>query len=95
MSILKSPGILSILAQTVIMSTMIQRTSKLTTILVALSFQAGQLYIYAFGRSHTVMWIAGGLAAVASISYPAISTLVSTHADVDQQVIFETDTSLL
>jgi len=78
-------GILSILAQTVVMSTMIQKTSKLTTILVALSFQAGQLFIYAFGRSHTVMWIAGGLAAVASISYPAISTLVSTHADVDQQ----------
>lgn len=70
------------------MSTMIQKTSKLTTILVALSFQAGQLFIYAFGRSHTVMWIAGGLAAVASISYPAISTLVSTHADVDQQVVY-------
>ena len=53
---------------------------------MALSFQAGQLFIYAFGRSHTIMWIAGALAAVASISYPAISTLVSTHADVDQQV---------
>ena len=68
------------------MSAMISNTSQLTTILVALSFQAAQLFIYAFGRSHSMMWIAGALAAVASISYPAISTLVSTHAEVDQQV---------
>lgn len=32
-----------------------------------------------------MMWSAGILAAISSISYPAISAFVSTHADADQQ----------
>ena len=32
-----------------------------------------------------MMWAAGSLAAMASISYPAISAFVSMHADADKQ----------
>ena len=53
---------------------------------MALVFQAIQLFFYAFSRTEFMMWTAGALAAVSSISYPAFSTLISTNADVDQQV---------
>ena len=79
-------GVLSIIAQTALLTTLIQTTSKSTTILVALVFQAIQLFFYAFSRTEFMMWTAGALAAVSSISYPAFSTLISTNADVDQQV---------
>lgn len=78
-------GVLSIIAQTALLTTLIQTTSKSTTILVALVFQSIQLFLYAFARSEFMMWTAGALAAVSSISYPAFSTLISTNADVDQQ----------
>jgi len=78
-------GVLSIIAQTALLTTLIQTTSKSTTILVALVFQAIQLFFYAFSRTEFMMWTAGALAAVSSISYPAFSTLISTNADVDQQ----------
>lgn len=32
-----------------------------------------------------MMWAAGVLASVCSITYPAISSFVSTHADADKQ----------
>ena len=81
-------GVLSILAQTVLLTTLMQTTSKLTTIMVGLIFQTVQLFCYAFGRSEMIMWTAGAFYAVATITYPAISSLVSTNADLDQQVIF-------
>lgn len=34
---------------------------------------------------YRMMWSAGVLAAISSISYPAISAFVSTHADADKQ----------
>lgn len=34
---------------------------------------------------HRMMWAAGSLAAMAALSYPAISALVSKNADADQQ----------
>lgn len=36
-------------------------------------------------RFARMMWSAGVLAAISSISYPAISAFVSTHADADKQ----------
>ena len=54
--------------------------------MVALIFQTVQLFFYAFSRSEYMMWVAGALAAVSSISYPAFSTLISTNAEADQQV---------
>jgi predicted MFS family arabinose efflux permease len=78
-------GVLSIIAQTALLTTLIQTTSKSTTIMVALIFQTVQLFFYAFSRSEYMMWVAGALAAVSSISYPAFSTLISTNAEADQQ----------
>ena len=40
---------------------------------------------YGFGSQTWMMWAAGSLAAMASISYPAISAFVSMHADADKQ----------
>ena len=40
---------------------------------------------YGFGSQKWMMWSAGVLASVSSISYPAISAFVSMHADADKQ----------
>ena len=40
---------------------------------------------YGFGSQFWMMWAAGVLAAVASITFPAISAFVSMHASPDQQ----------
>jgi len=55
------------------------------TILIGLVFEMLQLAWYGFGSQMWMMWSAGILAAISSISYPAISAFVSTHADADQQ----------
>ena len=40
---------------------------------------------YGFGSQTWMMWSAGVLASVSSITYPAISAFVSMHADNDKQ----------
>ena len=40
---------------------------------------------YGFGSQTWMMWSAGVLASVSSITYPAISAFVSMHADADKQ----------
>ncbi|UYV81129.1 hypothetical protein LAZ67_20000122 [Cordylochernes scorpioides] len=55
------------------------------TIMVGLLFEMLQLMWYGFGSQRWMMWSAGILASVSSISYPAISSFVSTHADADKQ----------
>jgi predicted MFS family arabinose efflux permease len=82
-------GILSILAQTVLLTTLMQTTSKMTTIMIGLAFQTVQLFCYAFGHDEITMWTAGALYAVASMTFPAISALVSTNATNDQQVKYK------
>lgn len=52
---------------------------------VGLVFEMLQLMWYGFGSKMWMMWAAGLLAAVSSITYPAISAYVSTHSDVDKQ----------
>ena len=42
-----------------------------------------------------MMWSAGILAAISSISYPAISAFVSTHADADQQGLVQVITRII
>ncbi|XP_046464514.1 hippocampus abundant transcript 1 protein-like isoform X2 [Daphnia pulex] len=55
------------------------------TILIGLVFEMLQLAWYGFGSQMWMMWSAGVLAAISSISYPAISAFVSMHADADKQ----------
>ena len=52
---------------------------------VGLVFEMLQLMWYGFGTQMWMMWAAGLLAAMSSITYPAISAYVSIYADVDQQ----------
>lgn len=42
-----------------------------------------------------MMWSAGVLAAISSISYPAISAFVSMHADADKQGLVQVSLSQL
>jgi hypothetical protein len=48
-------------------------------------FELLPLLWYGFGSQQWMMWSAGVLASVSSISYPAISAFVSMHADADKQ----------
>lgn len=52
---------------------------------MGLVFELLQLIWYGFGSQAWMMWAAGILAAISSITYPAISAYVSTHTDIDKQ----------
>lgn len=55
------------------------------TIIIGLAFEMLQLLWYGFGNQTWMMWAAGILAALASITYPAISAFVSIHSTADRQ----------
>ncbi|KAG8235339.1 hypothetical protein J437_LFUL015847 [Ladona fulva] len=77
-------GMLSVGAQVVLGFLMRSLGSK-HTILLGLLFEMLQLTWYGFGSQTWMMWAAGVLASVSSITYPAISAFVSMHSDVDKQ----------
>ncbi|KYN08384.1 PREDICTED: hippocampus abundant transcript 1 protein isoform X6 [Cyphomyrmex costatus] len=77
-------GILSVGAQIVLGSLMRTLGSK-HTIMLGLLFEMLQLMWYGFGSQTWMMWAAGVLASVSSITYPAISAFVSMHSDADKQ----------
>jgi len=78
-------GILSVIAQTGLLTLLMKTLGSKHTIMVGLLFEMLQLMWYGFGSQTWMMWAAGILAAVSSITYPAISAFVSMHADADQQ----------
>lgn len=78
-------GLLSVIAQTMVLTLLMKTVGSKHTIMVGLLFEMLQLVWYGFGSQRWMMWSAGGLAAVASITYPAISSFVSTHAEADKQ----------
>lgn len=78
-------GLLSVVAQTGLLSLLMLTCSPKRVILIGLSCQASQLLLYGVSRDSTVLWLAAVLAAVSSITYPAISCYVSRHADPDKQ----------
>ncbi|XP_010787842.1 hippocampus abundant transcript 1 protein-like [Notothenia coriiceps] len=59
------------------------------TILLGLGFQILQLAWYGFGSQPWMMWAAGAVAAMSSITFPAISAIVSRNADPDQQGVVQ------
>lgn len=77
-------GLLSVAAQMVLGILMKQLGSK-HTIMVGLLFEMLQLMWYGFGSQTWMMWAAGVLASISSITYPAISAFVSMHSDADNQ----------
>ncbi|XP_042907151.1 hippocampus abundant transcript 1 protein isoform X2 [Parasteatoda tepidariorum] len=78
-------GLLSVIAQTAFLAMLMKTIGAKHTIMVGLLFEMLQLMWYGFGSRTWMMWAAGVLASVCSITYPAISSFVSTHADADKQ----------
>ncbi|XP_022243779.1 hippocampus abundant transcript 1 protein-like isoform X2 [Limulus polyphemus] len=78
-------GLLSVVAQTIILTMLMKTLGNKNTIMIGLFFEMLQLMWYGFGSQRWMMWAAGGLASLCSITYPAISAFVSTHAEVDKQ----------
>lgn len=78
-------GILSVVAQTAVLGLLMKTVGAKHTIIIGLFFEMLQLMWYGFGSQTWMMWAAGILASVSSISYPAISAFVSTHTDADKQ----------
>lgn len=78
-------GILSVVAQTCFLTLLMNTLGSKHTIMVGLVFEMLQLLWYGFGSQMWMMWAAGILASVSSITYPAISAYVSMHADPDKQ----------
>jgi len=78
-------GILSVIAQTGLLTCLMKTLGSKHTIMVGLLFEMLQLMWYGFGSQYWMMWAAGILAAVSSITYPAISAFVSMHAEADKQ----------
>ncbi|NXN69416.1 MF14B protein, partial [Himantopus himantopus] len=82
-------GILSIVAQTVFLSILMRSVGNKNTVLLGLGFQILQLAWYGFGSQSWMMWAAGAVAAMSSITFPAISALVSRNAESDQQGVVQ------
>ncbi|KAM9744198.1 LOW QUALITY PROTEIN: hippocampus abundant transcript-like protein 1 [Menidia menidia] len=78
-------GILSIVAQTLFLSVLMRTIGSKNTVLLGLGFQILQLAWYGLGSEPWMMWAAGTLAAMSSITFPAVSALVSHSAAPDQQ----------
>ncbi|XP_043087609.1 hippocampus abundant transcript 1 protein isoform X2 [Puntigrus tetrazona] len=78
-------GILSILAQTLFLTLLMRTIGNKNTVLLGLGFQILQLAWYGLGSEPWMMWAAGAVAAMSSITFPAVSALVSRSADPDKQ----------
>nr|XP_032812091.1 hippocampus abundant transcript 1 protein-like [Petromyzon marinus] len=82
-------GILSIIAQTLVLSALMRSIGNKNTILLGLVFQMVQLTCYGFGSQPWMTWASGAVAAMSSITFPAVSALVSRNADADQQGVVQ------
>jgi len=78
-------GILSVIAQTGLLTLLMKTVGAKHTIMIGLMFEMLQLMWYGFGSQPWMMWAAGVLTAVSTLTYPAISAFVSMHADADKQ----------
>ncbi|XP_025111607.1 hippocampus abundant transcript 1 protein-like isoform X1 [Pomacea canaliculata] len=78
-------GVLSVLAQTLILSLLMKYLGHKHTIMIGLLFEIIQLACFGFATQNWIIWTAGCMAAVSSITYPAISAFASSHASADQQ----------
>ncbi|XP_016136057.1 MFSD14 family MFS transporter [Sinocyclocheilus grahami] len=75
--------------QTVVLGILMRSIGNKNTILLGLGFQILQLAWYGFGSQPWMMWAAGAVAAMSSITFPAISAIVSRNADPDQQGVVQ------
>ncbi|XP_034944061.1 hippocampus abundant transcript 1 protein isoform X1 [Chelonus insularis] len=77
-------GILSVGAQ-LLLGPLMRTLGSKHSIMLGLLFEMLQLMWYGFGSQTWMMWAAGILASISSITYPAISAFVSMHSDADKQ----------
>ncbi|XP_051173950.1 hippocampus abundant transcript 1 protein isoform X1 [Leptopilina boulardi] len=77
-------GILSVCAQ-MLLGPLMRTLGSKHAIMLGLLFEMLQLMWYGFGSQTWMMWAAGVLASISSITYPAISAFVSMHSDADKQ----------
>ncbi|XP_072289354.1 hippocampus abundant transcript-like protein 1 [Eucyclogobius newberryi] len=82
-------GILSIIAQTVLLSVLMRTIGNKKTVLLGLFFQIIQLIWYGVGSQPWMIWAAGTIAALSSITFPAVSALVSHCASPEQQGVVQ------
>uniref|UniRef100_A0A7M4EVU7 Major facilitator superfamily domain containing 14B n=1 Tax=Crocodylus porosus TaxID=8502 RepID=A0A7M4EVU7_CROPO len=82
-------GIMSIIAQTAFLGILMRSIGNKNTVLLGLGFQILQLVWYGFGSEPWMMWAAGAVAAMSSITFPAVSALVSRNAESDQQGVVQ------
>ncbi|XP_061482175.1 hippocampus abundant transcript-like protein 1 isoform X2 [Rhineura floridana] len=75
--------------KTVFLSILMRSIGNKNTVLLGLGFQMFQLAWYGFGSQPWMMWAAGAVASMSSITFPAISALVSRSADSDQQGVVQ------
>ncbi|VDO61271.1 unnamed protein product [Haemonchus placei] len=78
-------GILSVVAQTGVLQVLTTYFGMKHVITLGLIFQLVQLTWYGLGTQYWMMWAAGILAAMSSITYPSISAFVSILSDKDKQ----------
>jgi len=78
-------GVLSVLAQTAILALLMRYLGSKHAIMFGLFFEMIQLALYGLGSEPWIMWMAGAIAAMGSITYPSISAFASSHASADQQ----------
>lgn len=80
-------GILSCVAQAVLLVILIKWFGRKKSIIIGLGFQVVQLTLYGFAAQSWLIWFSGSLAAMSSIGYPAISAYISNQSHADQQGI--------
>ncbi|KAL7050326.1 hypothetical protein ACKWTF_004039 [Chironomus riparius] len=81
-------GVLSIVAQ-MFLGDLMRVLGAKRTIIIGLTFEFMQLLWFGIGTQTWMMWGAGILAALASITYPAISAFVSIHTHIDEQGVVQ------
>ncbi|KAF7257211.1 hypothetical protein EG68_05837 [Paragonimus skrjabini miyazakii] len=78
-------GILSCIAQTLFLNLLNNYVGPKRAIIIGLVFEAIQLTLYGFATQPVLLWSAGLIAAMGTVTYPALSAFVSKHAAADQQ----------
>uniref|UniRef100_A0A1I7YN93 MFS domain-containing protein n=1 Tax=Steinernema glaseri TaxID=37863 RepID=A0A1I7YN93_9BILA len=78
-------GILSVVAQTVVLMILTRSFGTKHTITMGLCFQFAQLMWYGLCTEVWMMWAAGLLAAMSQLTYPSISAFISIQTDRDKQ----------
>nr|CAH7717906.1 unnamed protein product [Callosobruchus chinensis]CAH7751928.1 unnamed protein product [Callosobruchus chinensis] len=81
-------GLLAVITQ-LCLGILIKNLGSKHTIMLGLLFEMLQLLWYGFGTTTWMMWGAGILASMSSITYPAISAFVSVHSTADRQGVVQ------